>query len=102
MHSAQISGFMGTYLIDNASSPTCPRIIKLMSTNPKKQREHTLLTAKNPYEGFEMPSIEVGTIKAADGKTYLAPVIDDVVKEINVNDGYVLIVPMKGIFDDED
>ena len=24
------------------------------------------------------------------------------VKEINVNDGYVLIVPMKGIFDDED
>ena len=34
--------------------------------------------------------------------TYLAPVIDDVVKEINVNDGYVLIVPMKGIFDDED
>ena len=71
MHSAQISGFMGTYLIDNASSPTCPRIIKLMSTNPKKQREHTLLTAKNPYEGFEMPSIEVGTIKAADGKTDL-------------------------------
>lgn len=38
----------------------------------------------------------------ADGKAYLAPVIDDVVKEINVNDGYVLIVPMKGIFDDED
>ena len=71
MHSAQISGFMGTYLIDNASSPTCPRIIKLMSTNTKKQREHTLLTAKNPYEGFEMPSIEVGTIKAADGKTDL-------------------------------
>ena len=71
VHSAQISGFMGTYLIDNASSPTCPRIIKLMSTNPKKQREHTLLTAKNPYEGFEMPSIEVGTIKAADGKTDL-------------------------------
>ena len=71
MHSAQISGFMGTYLIDNASSPTCPRIIKRMSTNPKKQREHTLLTAKNPYEGFEMPSIEVGTIKAADGKTDL-------------------------------
>ena len=42
-----------------------------MSSNPKKQREHTLLTAKNPYEGFEMPSIEVGTIKAADGKTDL-------------------------------
>ena len=45
---------------------------------------------------------DVYEIKDADGKTYLAPVIDDVVKEINVNDGYVLIVPMKGIFDDED
>lgn len=45
---------------------------------------------------------DVYEIKDADGKTYLAPVIDDVVKEINVDDGYVLIVPMKGIFDDED
>ena len=44
---------------------------------------------------------DVYEIKDADGKSYLAPVIDDVVKEINVNDGYVLIVPMKGIFDDE-
>ena len=30
-----------------------------------------LLTAKNPYEGYEMPDIEVGTLKAADGKTDL-------------------------------
>lgn len=45
---------------------------------------------------------DVYEIKDSDGKTYLAPVIDDVVKEINVNYGYVLIVPMKGIFDDED
>lgn len=45
---------------------------------------------------------DVYEIKDSDGKTYLAPVIGDVVKEINVNDGYVLIVPMKGIFDDED
>lgn len=27
--------------------------------------------SQEPYEGFEMPSIEVGTIKAADGKTDL-------------------------------
>lgn len=45
---------------------------------------------------------DVYEIKDADGKTYLAPVIDDVVKEINIDGGYVLIVPMKGIFDDED
>ena len=37
-----------------------------------------------------------------DGKAYLAPVIDDVVREINVEGGYVLITPMKGIFDDAD
>lgn len=71
VHSAQLSGFMGTKLIDNASSPTCPRTIKLMSSNPKKKQEYTLLTASNPYEGFAMPSIETGTIKAADGETDL-------------------------------
>lgn len=37
-----------------------------------------------------------------NGKKYLAPVIDDVVKEIDVDSGFVLIRPMKGIFDDED
>lgn len=37
-----------------------------------------------------------------DGKTYLVPVIDEVVREINVEDGYVLLTPMKGIFDDAD
>ena len=36
------------------------------------------------------------------GKKYLAPVIDEVVREINVDGGYVLLSPMKGIFDDAD
>ncbi len=35
-------------------------------------------------------------------KDYLIPVIDDVVKEIDINGGKVLIKPLKGIFDDED
>lgn len=35
-------------------------------------------------------------------KMYLVPVIDEVVKEINVDEGFVLICPMKGIFDNED
>lgn len=35
IHSAQLSGFMGTHLIDKSSSPTCPRSIKIMSANPK-------------------------------------------------------------------
>lgn len=36
------------------------------------------------------------------GKKYLIPVIDQVVKTINPAEGYVDILPMKGIFDDED
>ena len=71
IHSAQLSGFMGTHLIDKSSSPTCPRSIKIMSANPKKHREYTLLTAENPFKDFTMPSIETGTIKAADGVTDL-------------------------------
>lgn len=35
-----------------------------------------------------------------DGKTYLAPVIDEVVRDIDTEKGVVRITPMKGIFDD--
>ena len=45
---------------------------------------------------------DVYEITDADGKKYLAPVIDDVIIEKNTDEGYVLISPMKGIFDDED
>lgn len=69
VHSVQLSNHMGMYLIDKASYPDRPRVIKMLSTDGKK--EHTLFTAKNPYEGLEMPSIETGTLKAADGKTDL-------------------------------
>ena len=37
-----------------------------------------------------------------DGKEYLVPVIPDVVKEKNIDGGYVKIFAMKGIFEDED
>jgi dipeptidyl-peptidase-4 len=59
----------GSYLIDNWSSPEVPRSINLMSTQNGKSIN--LLTAKDPFEGFTMPSIETGTIKAADGVTDL-------------------------------
>ena len=45
---------------------------------------------------------DVYEITGGDGKKYLAPVIDEVVIEINTDGGYVLLRPMKGIFDDED
>ena len=45
---------------------------------------------------------DVYEITDGSGKTYLAPVVDEVVTEINVDGGYVLLRPMKGIFDDAD
>ncbi|MCI6211987.1 S9 family peptidase [Bacteroides heparinolyticus] len=60
----------GSYLIDSYSTPDVPRSIHLTATRNGKQLAN-LLTASNPYEGFDMPSIETGTIKAADGTTDL-------------------------------
>lgn len=68
VHNAQLSA-SGHYLIDNYSSPEMPRSIDLITV--KNGKSINLLTAKSQYEGFTMPSIEVGTLKAADGKTDL-------------------------------
>lgn len=59
----------GTYLIDRYSTPTLPRCIDIVDT--KSLKTVNLLTAPNPYEGYQMPTIETGTIKAADGTTDL-------------------------------
>lgn len=59
----------GSYLIDSYSSPTVPRSINLIATQNGKSIN--LLTAENPFKDFLMPSIEVGTIKAADNATDL-------------------------------
>ena len=59
----------GLYVIDTYSTPEVPRSINL--TNLQNGKSINLLTAKNPFDGFDMPSIETGTIKAADGKTDL-------------------------------
>ena len=68
VHSGKLSA-SGSYLIDTWSSPEMPRSINLTGTQNNKSIN--LLTARNPYEGFDMPSIETGTIKAADGVTDL-------------------------------
>ncbi len=59
----------GTYIIDSYSSPAVPRNIDIINT--KTFKTVNLLRAKNPFEGFAMPGIETGTLKAADGKTNL-------------------------------
>lgn len=69
VHNAQLSA-SGTYLLDNWSAPDVPRVIDLRSTANGRQTA-CLLTAPNPFDGFKMPSVEVGTLKAADGQTDL-------------------------------
>lgn len=60
----------GKYAIDSYDAPKIPRKIDIVQTKDGKVIEN-LLTAKDPYEGYAMPEIEVGVIKAADGVTDL-------------------------------
>lgn len=59
----------GAYLIDMYSSTETPRTIALLNSRNNKSVE--LLKGADPFEGYVMPSVEIGTIKAADGKTDL-------------------------------
>lgn len=47
-------------------------------------------------------SNDVYEMKTKENKTILIPVIDDIVKDVNIDDNFVLIKPMKGLFTDED
>ena len=69
VHSAQLSA-SGTYVIDNWSSPQVPRNIDIRSTASGKETAR-LLTAADPFRGLVMPTVETGTLKAADGQTDL-------------------------------
>lgn len=68
IHRATLSP-SGQYVIDSYSTPTLPREINLVDTQNGKSIH--LLTAENPYTDLQMPLIETGTIKAADGVTDL-------------------------------
>lgn len=46
-------------------------------------------------------SNDVYQIKGESKKPILIPVIDEVVNEVNIDDGYVLVTLMKGLIDDE-
>ncbi len=60
----------GRYLIDNYSAPEIPRNIALVSTSGKGKAVR-LLTAPDPWQGYQQPIFESGSIKAADGVTDL-------------------------------
>lgn len=68
VHQARLSA-SGRYLIDKYSSPTVLQSTSLVDVQNGKSI--TLHTAKDPWAGYRMPTIEVGTIKATDGVTDL-------------------------------
>ncbi len=68
MHSASLSA-SGRYVIDRYSSHDNPGTIDLINT--RNGKTITLASARNPFAGFSIPSVETGTIKAADNKTDL-------------------------------
>lgn len=59
----------GEYLIDIYSTAQQPRVIDIINTRTFKGIN--LLTASDPYMSFIMPTIETGTLKAADNHTDL-------------------------------
>ena len=62
----------GAYLVDNWSNPTTPRCIDLISTASGGSAARTrLLTASDPWDGYQQPIFECGQLKAADGVTDL-------------------------------
>ena len=67
-HYTKLNG-SGTQFYDRYSSLHTPGVSTL--TDVKTGKTATLLSAGDPYAGYSMPEIELGTIKAADGETDL-------------------------------
>ena len=59
----------GQWIYDNYSEPDVPR--KIDVTNTSKPKALNLLTASDPWKGYDVPTFTSGTIKAADGVTDL-------------------------------
>jgi dipeptidyl-peptidase-4 len=68
-HDGELSG-SGTYVLDRYSEPYVPRKIDLIALGTKHPALN-LLTAPDPWQDFQVPTYECGTIKAADGVTDL-------------------------------
>ena len=71
-HNSPMLSHEGRFVLNKFTSHNLPRQIKLTSTSTKgKKVDITLLTQENPMKDYNMPEINIGTIKAADGKTDL-------------------------------
>jgi len=71
-HHAELSA-SGQWLYDRWSDPTTPYNIDVVSTSPGSSaaKATRLLTAPDPWQGYQQPRFECGTIKADDGITDL-------------------------------
>jgi dipeptidyl-peptidase-4 len=68
VHTPKLS-HSGKYLLDRYSNKNTPLNIDLIAVD--KPQPIRLQSATNPYEGFVLPEISLGSLKAADGKTDL-------------------------------
>ena len=69
VHNVSLSA-SAAYMLDYTASPTIPRDIDIIRVKDVRQVK-SLLSAEDPFEGYDMPDIKVGTITAADGETTL-------------------------------
>ena len=68
MHNASFSN-SGRYILDRYSANDNPGAMDVIDT--KTQQIYTISRSENPFKDYNVPSVESGTIKAADGKTDL-------------------------------
>ena len=64
-HNCEVSAD-GNYFIDNYSSLNVPRVVAVGSTDGKIYRE--VFRAENPAKDYNYSTIELGSVKSADGK----------------------------------
>ncbi len=79
----------GTYLVRD--------LIGLTVIDAESGKEYGKLSDVTPTGARD-----VYHIKTPDGKELLFPAIPDVVKETNIEGGFMKIIPLKGLFGDED
>lgn len=79
----------GTYFVQD--------MIGMKVTDEETGEEYGTITAVD-----DLPANDVWTVAHKDGNEYYVPVIDDVVKHVDIEAGIVKIKTMKGLFGDAD
>ncbi len=69
VHSVIVSQDRGIYTADWYAAPDVPRSVNILRNNSGKPLN--LLTAKDTWADYNVPTFKTGTLKAADGKTDL-------------------------------